>query len=62
VLGLLIVLIPPTALLVAPDGLRESLRQGRWGYVLYFTLLGLWGTLGLFGLVLLISTLLRDAF
>jgi hypothetical protein len=61
-LGLLIVLVPPVALFVAPDGLRESLDQRRWAYAAYFTLLTLWGVLGLLGLVLAVEELVREAF
>jgi hypothetical protein len=61
-LGLLIVLIPPVALIVAPDGLRDSIHQRRWAYGAYFALLALWGTLGLLAWVLVISGFLREAF
>ena len=61
-LGLLIAIVPPVALLVAPDGLRESLKRRRWAYAAYFTLLTLWGVLGLLILVSVISGLARDAF
>jgi hypothetical protein len=61
-LGLLIVLIPPVALIVAPEGLRESVSAGRWGYAAYFALLAIWGSLGLLALVLLVSAVARAAF
>jgi hypothetical protein len=61
-LGLLIVLIPPVALIVAPDGLRESIHQRRWAYAAYFILLSLWGVLGLLLYVSAVGELAREAF
>jgi hypothetical protein len=61
-LGLLFLVFPPSALLVAPEGLRESLRAQRWAYTAYFALLAIWGTLGVLAVVMLLSALVRGAF